>query len=67
VQQKLSRDSPFLSHPDHLGQRFGSHLLHHLNPMPFYGYFAGAQICGYLFVEPPTDYQPYYLSLARRQ
>jgi hypothetical protein len=35
--------------------------------MPLYGYFAVAQICGYLFVEPPTDYQPHDFSLARRQ
>jgi hypothetical protein len=34
--------------------------------MPCYGYGAGAHICGYRFVEPPTDDQPHDFSLARR-
>jgi hypothetical protein len=63
----LSMGCQVFRHPDHLGQRFGSHLRHDLSPMPFSGDFTGVQICGDPFVEQPTDCQPHDFSRARRQ
>lgn len=64
---RSAEDSQSLSHPDKLGQRFHSRLLHDVTAMDRDGFFGCAQLMGDLLVEHPRYDTSHHFTFARRK